>query len=69
MGEVVIKVDVPEGMQDSFEKAIDVVLRRFLDEIRWTVAKEIVAKSKLNDDTARKLAFEVKESVAERHGV
>ncbi len=69
MGEVVIKVDVPEGMQENFEKAIEAVLKKFLEEIRWSVAQEIVAKSRLSEDMARRLALEIKESVTENHGV
>lgn len=69
MGEIVIKVDVPEEVQDKFEKAIDSVLNKFFNEVKWAVARDIVSKSKLSEDMANKLALEVKESVAEKHGV
>ncbi len=69
MGEIVIKVDVPEGMQDKFEKAIDSVLKKFFDEVKWTVARDIVSKSKLSEDMANKLALEVKESIAKKQQV
>ncbi|NOZ77068.1 MAG: hypothetical protein GXO65_05240 [Euryarchaeota archaeon] len=69
MGEVNIKVDVPVGLEKGFEKAIDVVLRRFIEEVRWETAEQIIKESKLTEERARYLANEVKESIAKRHGV
>ncbi len=69
MPEVVIRVEVPEGMQNKFEKAIEEVLKKFIEEIKWSVAQDIISKSKLDEEIARKLAVEVKNSVAKKHGV
>ncbi len=69
MGEVRIKLDVPQGLEKGFEKAIDTVLKRFIDDVRWETAEQIVSKSKLTKEQAESLAVEVKESVAKKHGV
>lgn len=69
MSEIVIKVDIPEEMQEKFEKAIGIVLKKFIDEIKWAIAQEIASKSKLSKDAAKELALEVKESVAKKHSI
>ncbi len=69
MPEVVIRVEVPEGMQNKFEKAIEEILKKFIEEIKWSVAQDIISKSKLDEEIAKKLVIEIKNSVAKKHGV
>ena len=67
MAEVVLKLEVPSGLDDKIGFASERVLTEFLEEIRFSIAREILAESELTDDHARELGKEVSAAVAKRH--
>ena len=67
MKEVVLRLEVPKGLEPKVELAIERVLSMFLREVRFEVAREILKESELSEEQARELAKEVNLSVAERH--
>jgi len=69
MAEVVIKVDVPEQLENKFSKALDKVINEFVERLRFSVAKEILSKSQMTEKQAAKLADDVKLGIAKRHGL
>ena len=69
MAEVIVKVDVPEQLENKFSKALDKVVSEFVERIRFSVAKEILSKSQLTEEQAAKIADDVKLGIAKRHGL
>ena len=69
MAELVIKVDVPDKLESEYKSALRRVVDRFMEEVDFSLANEILSKSKLTEQQAKELADEVKEAVAKRHGV
>ena len=69
MDEVVIKVDIPEELKDKFELALAKVVKQFVRRLEFSIADEILSKSKLTDEQTEKLADELKRKVAKRHGL
>lgn len=69
MAEVVIKVDIAPELKGKFESALDKVVARFVRRLEFSTADEILSKSKLTDKQVEKLADELKERVAKRHGL
>ena len=67
MKEVVLKLEVPKGLEPKVELAVEKVLNMFLREIKFEIAREILEESELSEEQARELAKEVNLSVAERH--
>jgi len=67
MKEVVLRLDVPKGLEPKVELAIERVLSMFLREIKFEIAREILKESELSEEQARELAKEVNLSVARRH--
>ena len=67
MKEVVLRLDVPKGLEPKVELAIERVLNMFLREIKFEIAREILEESELSEEQARELAKEVNLSVAKRH--
>jgi len=69
MEEIVIKLDVPRELSGKFEVALEKVVEQFVRRIEFSIADEILSKSKLTEGQANKLADELKERVAKRHGL
>ena len=69
MAEVIVKLDVPQSLESKFGKALDKVVNEFVEKLKFSVAKEILSKSELTEKQAKKLADEVKSSIAKRHGL
>jgi len=67
MREVVLRLDVPKGLESKAESAIEKVLNMFLREVRFEIAREILEESKLSEEQVKKLAKEVNLSVAKKH--
>lgn len=69
MAEVVVKVDIAPELKGKFESALDKVVTQFVRRLEFSTADEILSKSKLTDKQVEKLADELKERVAKRHGL
>lgn len=69
MAEVVVKVDISPELKDKFEIALDKVIKQFVRRLKFSIADEILSKSKLTEEQAFKLADDLKERVAKRHGL
>lgn len=69
MAEVVVKVDVPNKLEKKFGNAIEKVLNKFIKQLEFEVADDILNKSKMTDESALKLGRELKERVTKRHGL
>ena len=69
MAEVIVKVDVPDKFESEFREALKKVVNEFVAELEFSLANEILSKSKLTPSKAKELANEVKLAVAKRHGV
>ena len=67
MREVVLKLEVPKGLESKVELAVEKVLNIFLREVRFEIAREILEESELSEEKVRELAKEVNLSVAKRH--
>jgi len=67
--EIVIKVNIPQELKPEFELALVKIVKQFVREVRFSLAGEISSKSKLTDEQASKLAEELKERVAKKHGL
>jgi len=62
-------VDVPLKLVSKFEVARESRMIEFIEELKFSVVKDIVSKSKLTKKQADKLADEVKRGIARRHGL
>ena len=69
MAEVIVKVDIAPELKDEFEAALDKVVAQFVRRLEFAMADELLSKSKLTDEQVDKLANELKERVAKRHGL
>jgi len=50
MKEVVLRLEVPEGLESKVELAIEKVLKMFLRESKFEIAREILGESELSED-------------------
>lgn len=69
MTEVIIKVDIPLELKKEFESALSKVVSQFVRRVEFSIADEILLKSKLTDSQIDKLSDGLKERVAKRHRV
>ena len=69
MAELLIKVDVPDKLESEFRTALKRVVDKFVSNVEFSLAEEILSKSKLTEKQAKELADDVKLAVAKRHGV
>ena len=69
MPEVVLRVEVPPGLEQEFKIALERLTTEFIDELKLSVARNILSKSELTEELAKKFADEVKEGMAKRHGL
>jgi hypothetical protein len=69
MAELRLKVDVPAELESKFETALERIVSEFIEELEFSVARDILSKSKLTREQADKFADEVKEGMAKRHGL
>lgn len=69
MSELVFKVDIPPRLEPIFESALKRIVSEFIDELRFSVAREILSRSELTDEDANRLSEKVKKGIARRHGV
>ena len=69
MAEVLIKVEVPGELKNKFELALAKVVKQFVRRIEFSIADEVLSKSKLTDEQVNKLSEELKKRVAKRHGL
>ena len=69
MAEVLVKVEVPSKLESKFQIVLEKIIRDFIDELNFSVAKDIQAKSRLTKQQADKFANDVKKGMAKRHGL
>ncbi|MCG2700526.1 hypothetical protein L6274_05775 [Candidatus Parcubacteria bacterium] len=69
MAELMIKVDIPAEFKERFELALDKVVKQFVRRLEFSIADEILSKSKLSEQQVIKLSNELKQRVAKRHGL
>jgi len=69
MSELMFKVDVPPKLEPIFESALKRIVSEFLDELKFSVAREVLSRSELTDEQANRFAEKVKKGIAMRHGV
>lgn len=67
MGEITLKLEVPTGLENRVGFAVERVLNEFLDEVRFSLAREILKESELTEEQAKELGREVSKAVAKRH--
>jgi len=67
MPEIALKLEVPAGLESKVGFAVDRVLSEFLDEIQFSIARDILEESKLTEEQAKELGKEVSAAVARRH--
>lgn len=67
MKEISLKLDVPRRLETKAEFAIEKVLKEFFEEIKFSLARDILEESKLTEEQAKELGKEVSKAVAERH--
>ena len=69
MAEIVIKVEVPLELKETFELALAKVVKQFIRRARFSVLDDIMSKSELTDEQIRELSGDLKERVTKRHGL
>lgn len=69
MAEVLVKIDIAPELKDKFKVALDKVVAQFVRRLEFAMADEILAKSKLTDKQVERLASDLKDRVAKRHGL
>lgn len=69
MAEVLVKVEVPSKLESKFQIVLEKIIRDFIDELDFSVAKDIQAKSRLTKQQADKFANDVKKGISKRHGL
>ncbi|GAG04399.1 unnamed protein product, partial [marine sediment metagenome] len=69
MTELRFTVEVPSKLENKFEVALERIIREFIEELEFSVTRDILSKSKLTKKQADKFADEVKEGMAKRHGL
>lgn len=62
-------MDVPSKLEGKFEVALERIIKEFIEELEFSVARDILSKSKLTKKQADKVADEVKKGMAKRHGL
>jgi len=67
MPEIALKLEVPAGLENKVGFAVDRVLSEFLDEIQFSIARDILEESQLTEEQAKELGKEVSAAVARRH--
>ena len=63
MEEICIKVDIPVEFKKEFELALAKVVKSIVKEVEFSIAKDIVSKSKFTEKDADELAEKVKSSM------
>ena len=66
MTEINVKVDVPPEFKERFELVLAKLMQSLVRELKLSVAKEIVSKSKFTEKHADELANKVKLSMHEQ---
>lgn len=69
IAELVFRINIAPELKDKFEVALDKVVKEFIEEVDFSIAEDILSKSKLTKRQAFKLAEEVKSGVAKKHGL
>ena len=69
MSEVIFKVEIPSELKERFEIALDTVVKEFIEDLEFSLARDILSKSKLTKAQAFKFAEEVKLGIARRHSL
>jgi len=64
MTELKFTVNVPSKLESEFVAALERVIKEFIDELEFSVARDILSKSKLTKKQADKFADEVKKGMA-----
>ncbi len=67
MEEIIIKLEVPQGLEDKIKVVIERVVKEIIEEIEFSLAKEILEGSELTEEQARDLGKEVNTAVAKKH--
>ena len=67
MGEITLKLEVPTGLEDKVGFAVERVISEFLEEIQFSIARDILKESELTEEQAKELGKEVSAAVAKRH--
>jgi len=67
MGEITLKLEVPTGLEDKVGFAVERVISEFLEEIQFSIARDILKGSELTEEQAKELGKEVSAAVAKRH--
>jgi len=69
MKEIVIKLDVPPGLDGKFKIALEKALKNLEREIKFSLADELLKNSKLTDEQIRKMAEEAEIKHAKKLGL
>jgi len=67
MEEITLKLEVPTGLEDKVGFAVERVISEFLEEIQFSIARDILKGSELTEEQAKELGKEVSAAVAKRH--
>jgi len=63
MEEIVFKVDIPSEFREKFEQELSRIVSALVKEIEFSIAKDIVSKSKFTEKDAKELASKVELSM------
>ncbi len=69
MEKVCIKVDIPLEFKEKFEEALAKIAEKLVRSIEFSIADELLKNSRLSEEDCIRLAEELRERVAKRHGL
>lgn len=69
MTELKFKVEVPSKLEKKFGEALEKIVESFIEDLEFSVAKDILSKSKLTKKQADEFADEVKKGMSKKHGL
>ena len=67
MEEIIVKVDIPTEFKQEFKLALAKVVESLVKQIEFSIAKDIVSKSKFSEEHAIKLSKEVNKSLHKKY--
>jgi len=67
MTELTFKLEVPEGLEDKAGLVLKRLIKQIQEEVRFSLAREILEESELTEKQAIELGKEVNSAVSKRH--
>jgi len=67
MADLTLRLDVPEGFEDRAKLLLERLFKQIQEEIKFSLARDILEQSELTEEQAEELGREVSSATAKRH--